>query len=582
VTTLDNFRREARRWLKAVRNGDAGARERLRRAHPHAPDPPTLRDIQHAVAREHGYESWRAMRTVLDQRTTPDTLTSDLEPGARMAAFLEAACPDATVSGPFNRSLHLNTAMRLLARHPEVARENLYTSVACGDLVEVERILDTRPRAASEAGGPRGWPPLLYLCNARLSIAAAHENAVAIARALLDRGADPNTRYILKGIEDYPYTALTGVLGRGEEEAQTHPRAEALARLLFERGAEPYDTQLLYNVFADHGSRPLLDDDIVWLMDLIYAHALQRGRGADWSNPDWPMLDPWGRGCGAGFLLEAAIDRNLLKLGEWLLAHGAGPNASRGPSDVATATPYEQAVRRGFAEMADLLIRSGAAPVAVNADGQPPEDAFVAACLRVDRNKVRALLAEHPEYLQSPKAMFAATRDDRADVVELLLDLGVSPNVEDQSRTRPLHQAAGTDAAQTIALLIDRGAEVDARESNWNATPLGFAVYGQRHRAIAVLGRVSRDVFNLTFTGNVDRLRELLDAEPDLANAVNSNGATPLMRLPDDEGRALAIVDLFLAHDADVSARDKDGKTAADIAFERGLDAIAERLLRQA
>ena len=48
-----------------------------------------------------------------------------------------------------------------------------------------------------------------------------------------------------------------------------------------------------------------------------------------------------------------------------------------------------------------------------------------------------------------------------------------------------------------------------------------------RSRAIDALARVSRDVFNLAFAGQVERLRELLDEEPALAKAVKPNGATP-------------------------------------------------------
>ena len=520
MTTLSNFRREAKRWLKAVRAGDAGELARLHRVHPQAAGLPTLRDTQHAVARAHGYESWAAMRTALERRMAPDSASHvvGFGPAERVAAFLDAACPDADDRGPSNRTVKLNTAMRLLTRHPEIAEENVFTRVVCGDLEGVDRLLEERPDAVTEAGGPKAWPPLLYLCNARLSVPASYENAVAIARALLDRGADPNARYILKGVEDYPYTALTGVLGRGEEEAQTHPHAEALARLLFERGAEPYDGQTLYNVFADHGSRRELGDDIIWLLDLIYTHSVQRGRQADWDDPDWPMLDPWGRGQGAGFLLDAARDGNHVKLTEWLIAHGARPDAVR----------------------------------------IKPEPA-----------------ADDP-----PAAMLAAIRDDRVDVAARLLDGGLSPDHEytEHGRSRPLHHAAAADAVRVISLLIERGAEVDARESNWHATPMGFAVYGQRPRALAVLGRVSRDIYNLTFTGNIARLRELLDAEPALAKTVSPHGGTPLMRLPDDETRALEIIDLFLAHGADPAARTEDGKAAADIALERGLDIAAERL----
>ncbi len=168
MTTLDNFRRQARRWLKAVRAGDAAELARLHRVHPQASGPPTLRDIQHAVAREHGYESWAAMRRDSRAARPAAASVSGFGHAERVAAFLEAACPDADVRGPSSRTLYLNTATRLLTRHPEVAGDSLYTSVVCGDLDAVERILAGRPEAASEAGGPKAWPPLLYLVNARL------------------------------------------------------------------------------------------------------------------------------------------------------------------------------------------------------------------------------------------------------------------------------------------------------------------------------------------------------------------------------------------------------------------------------
>lgn len=520
MSTLDNFRREARRWLKAIRTGDAKAIGRLHRAHARAPELPALRDVQHAVAREHGYESWQALRTALDQRTTDTALAAvaGLTHDARVAAFLEAACPDCNVRGPSSRRMHVHAAMRMLTRHPDIAHANVFTSVVCGDLERVQRILDAQPGVASEPGGPREWPPLLYLCNARLDVAAVQEHAVAIARVLLDAGADPNARYILHGVEDYPYSALACVLGHGEEEAQTHARAEPLARLLLDRGAEPYDRQLLYNVFADNSSRRLLGDDMVWLLDLMYTHSVQRGRKADWDNPDWPMLDPWGRGHGAGLLLDAAMDGNHPTLMAWLLAHGARPDPAR--------------------------------------------------------------VKQRPSDQDGPASLLLAVQHDRTDIVEHLLDGGMSADHDfaDLGHSRPLHHAAGADAAGVIALLIARGAEIDSRESNWNATPLGFAIFGERRRAIDALAKVSRDVFNLTFAGQVERLRELFDEEPALAKAVKTNGATPLMWLPDDEARAVDIIELFLTHGADPEARTVDGTTAIDMALERGLDTAAERL----
>ena len=103
--------------------------------------------------------------------------------------------------------------------------------------------------------------------------------------------------------------------------------------------------------------------------------------------------------------------------------------------------------------------------------------------------------------------------------------------------------AGYNDSIRVAALLIERGAEIDPVESNWSNTPLDCAVYSQHPRMIELLGRFSRDVWNLTFTGNVERLRDVLGAEPDLAKVAGRSYGTPLMWLPDDEARAMEIVE---------------------------------------
>ncbi|MGB2712736.1 MAG: hypothetical protein WBC51_01060 [Vicinamibacterales bacterium] len=60
-TTLDGLRAEAKRWLKAIRANVDGARARFERAVPNPNATPTLRDVQHALAREHGLSGWRAL-----------------------------------------------------------------------------------------------------------------------------------------------------------------------------------------------------------------------------------------------------------------------------------------------------------------------------------------------------------------------------------------------------------------------------------------------------------------------------------------------------------------------------------------
>jgi len=579
ASTLDNLKKEAKRWLKALRAGDDAARARFRRAHPDAPADPGLRDVQHALAREHGLPGWSVLKNALAARTLAQ------EPRAEhLEWFLENACPDHHVRGGPDHVMARHTAMQILSRHPEIAHASLDAAVVCGELEEVNRILAARPQAASEksstAGperdgpggsgdrfrrdlGPKGWEPLLYLCFARLPLAATNDNAVAIARALLDRGADPNAGFMAGNSR---YTPLVGVIGEGEEGRPPHPQREALTRLLLERGAEPYDSQVIYNI-GFHGN-------VRWFLELIHEETVKRGRAADWDDPSWPMLDMGGYGSGARWHLEIAVDRNDLALAEWLLAHGASANAAPAPHKRRPqGTLYEEAMRRGFTDMAELLLRHGAAPTDFARDGV---EAFHAACLRCDRAAAQALLDVHPEYRAAPDVMMHAARHDQMEVVTFLLDLGLSANLEDprNGRQRPLHVAGSPRVA---ARLLERGAEIDYREASFGATALGFAVYGQNAPMIEILSRHSRDVWDLVFTGNLERLRAVLKDEPQRARA-SGDGQTPLMWLPGDDARAVEIVVLLLACGADPTIRNEDGLTAADLAGKRGLDAAARRL----
>jgi uncharacterized protein len=566
MNTLDNLRKSAKRWLKAVRANDPEARNRLARLYPEASETPTLRDIQHALALEHGHASWIELKKAVNAEADDHPVLPDGRTHVeRVALFLDMACWDHHVHGKGDHRMYDQAALRLLENHPEIARDSLYTAVVCGDLEEVDRLLAERPEAANEPGGARGWPPLLYLCYARFSHQPTITNAVAIAKALLDKGADPNAYYMAG---DSRYTALVGAAGEGEQDSPRQPQAESLYRLLLERGAGPYDIQVLYNTH--------FSGDVLWWLELTYAATLKQSRKTDWDDPNWPMLDMGGYGRGAYFLLRVAITKNDLPLAKWLLERGASPNArSSHPKFKNKFTLYEEAVLLEATEIAELLLRYGAKRSTPELN---EEQKFIDACFRLDRAEAQALLAKHPEYHQSTLAMFAAAQRDRTDVVELLLDLGVPIEVASKTNQRTLHQAAGDNALSVVRLLIDRGAEVDPIETQWGAPPIGWAAHGDRIETLAFLSRFSRSIWTLAFRGFVDRVREVLDENPALARLADSNGITPLWWLPDDESKALKIVDLLIAHGADPKLKSKEGRTAADWAMTRGMVKVVERL----
>lgn len=525
-----------------------------------APDGRTVVDIARAKGHTHVVE----VLTPKAERPSAGAPGADAE---RVATFMQFASWDNDVHGKSDHRMYDRAAQRMLAQHPEIARASLHTAVVCGDLVEVERVLAERPEAARERGGPKGYTPLLYLAFARFSHPPAIDNAAAIAGALLDRDANPND-YFMAGHSRY--CALVGVAREGEQDAPPHPRREELFQLLIERGANIYDQQVVYNTH--------FSTDMLWWLKLVYARAEQLGQLTDWKDPDWPMFDMGGYGTGSVFLLSVAIDKNNVELTRWLLGHGAGANGTRpvrrnetGPAH----TLYAYALLQGRSEIADLLVQHGATPTPPRLDG---EDALVDACLRLDRTAIDAQLATHPEYLRSPRAMFEAARRNRADVVRLLLDLGVPVDVHDALNKQALHEAAWHNAVDAAQVLIERGADVDAKESQYGAPPIGWAAHGDRQEMIELLSHHSRHVWDLAFRGYVDRLRQVLREDPSLATAVGEHGTTLLWWLPDDEETALAVVELLLAHGADPSHRIKDGTTAADWASKRGMLDVAQRL----
>jgi ankyrin repeat protein len=557
-SSLGNLRKEAKRWLHALRANDAEAHQRLRAAWPGAPAQPVLREVQHALAREFGLENWVAFETALADIALESQSREKL-----IDEFLVHSCIHYGTrpgTGKWDRTyfddpLRWKYAARILEKHPDIASHSIHTAAVSGNIEALERFLAIRSELADERGGPQAWQPLQYVCYGRLPTPAAAENAVAIASRLLDAGA--NVSMGLNAQDASLFRPLTGAIGQGEMSQPSHPQAEALADLLIERGADPYDPQALYNISLE-------GDDVSWL-DFLYARSARRNETGKWTAPSstWPndgMLN---------YLLGNAVTRNAVHRARWLLTRGADPGTKH---FYTKRNVHTEAVLLGYTEMAALLLSFG--DVAEELQGH---DAFHAACMRLDRETASALARQHPEYLTIAAPLLHVASFDRVDIATLLLDLGVSPDVRDETNFRPLHAAAGADAVNVAKLLIDRGAEIDPVETRFDGVPLGWALHGNRTRMIETLGALSRSPAALANAGNVARLRELLAAEPGLARVTSKYGSL-FAYLPDEEDLALEVAELLLAHGTDPAVKNNDGLTAIELLERRGLDEVAELL----
>jgi ankyrin repeat protein len=469
---LDQLRRQAKDLLRDARAADpeAFARFRALPSLAHASDEEltqaslALHDAQSAIAREHGFPSWNALRERVEE------LTLSFDGAAR--EFVEAATDGRT-----------SRAERLLALYPRIASASLHTALVLGDVATVEAHLARRPAIVTEPGGPRNWEPLHYVCHTSLARTSTEraEGLVAIARRLLELGADPNTRFpwLHHGVRR---SVLWG--------ATRSTELPALAELLLSSGADPNDGVTL-PIAASAGD--------VTMLELLRAH------GAN-------VNQPWATD--GAHALYAILHWSETPVGIfWLLEHGADPDpvfAANGE------TPLHVAAQRWDVAMVELLVAKGADASRRRADGRTPfalaelngnraiadwlrergaadelqpVDRLVAACGRGDRATAESMLAARPMLrdeipTEHYMALHRAAEAGDVAVITLLLDCGFDPNRGDEEIGKTaLHSAAMAGQHEAVRLLLARGASPGIRDREFNGQALVWAAEGSRSHA---------------------------------------------------------------------------------------------------
>ncbi len=470
---LEQIKKQAKTLQRAARAGDPEAVALVGEFHPRAADTAmlSLADAQLVLARHFGFPSWTKLRRHLDI-VAGYSRSPHLEPEAKDEAteFLRLAC--LTHGGDEQaRGRH---AAGMLEAHPELASASVHTAAAAGDVAATAALLATDPASAGAEGGPHRWAPLLYLAYSTIDDRPEGRSHVETARLLLDAGADPNAGYLWEGLPS-PYTALTGAL------SSSHSEPLALARLLLERGADANDSQALYELgFPDTGDDPAP-------LELLFEFGLGSGDGGVWHARLGPAhATP--RQLVEDELVKAAA-ANRPRRARLVLDHGVdadGPGTSHPIFEGLSAS--ELAVLNGSVDVAAMLERRSDPTLEFLGACIRADRPAVERLLAGDPSLATRAIARRPHQIS------VAADQDRPDAVALMIELGFDVNAIGAypHRQTALHGAAFNGNLELVQLLIEHGADPTIEDCSFHSTPLGWAARRGQSRVVEYLATLGR------------------------------------------------------------------------------------------
>jgi uncharacterized protein len=456
VSTLDNFRTEVRRWLKALRAGDAAASERLRRVHPKASAAPTLRDVQHALAREHGCDSWVALR-------------------ARLSAGTFGAAPSPLAS--------------------------LLAGANTGDAGAVAAVLDANPGIVNERGTLPGHTGL----RAALHFGVPHINVV---RTLLDRGADPNVRDegdnampLHFAVERGDLRIIRLLVEHGADTIGTDDGHEldviGWATCFGKGDPEVVDYLLahgaVHNIFS-----AVAMGAIDAIRELVARSPTDLDRPMDRTNHRRRPLH------------LAVVKKQPASL-TTLLDAGADPETT----DASGLTALDQAGINGERAMAEVLIERGAivgVPAAIGLERAEDLDRLLRqdpGCLYTERRWGRLIVraAERASGRIIETLIRRGASVDARDATETAVDGAAGYTA--------LHAAAFNGNAEAAAVLLKYGADPTIRDDKYCSTPAGWANYAGHTEVRDLILEGPIDVFDAIDRDRPDLIPAILDRDPE-------------------------------------------------------------------
>jgi ankyrin repeat protein len=282
-----------------------------------------------------------------------------------------------------------------------------------------------------------------------------------------------------------------------------------------------------------------------------------------------------------------AAERGHLKIVEHLILAGVDINLSDRPGKKLGKTPLMYAGESGHAEIVELLLRSGAIVDAQDKRGQTALY-YAVESDRVDAVRVLLEFGADPHKKNWDSTPFERATYSTKEIVALIISNDRSPgsNVSNKAKEEMLRSASFSGYLSIVRELIPQGVDIDAQESGgWTA--LMYAAAKGNLDIFQILLAAGADInikdrsgetalSKAAYWGHLEIVNLLLSAGAEVNGIDNEEGSAPLMNAI-YFGR-VQIVETLLAAGANPKLRDKNGKTAIEIAIEHQKLEIADLL----
>ena len=561
------LKKQAKALHKQLKAGEPLAAARCQQSHPQGAKltAPKLSDAQLVIAREHGFASWprlkqyvegvrgrpfhRAFETDVDyyegrafglhsvyQTGQPQALKLIRQSHPRFASASDEAIKQAEFT--------LDDARLVLAREHGFADwpalvahierlaqgkviepfRTAFQAIKANDLQTFKQSLATYPELATTPG--TNGNGLLHL--------AADFGRVEMVRLLLDAGADINMANN-KGWTLLHILACAAVNGQSGGQERLVSYIDALLAAGADVTAEAHGA----------GGTPLMQA-------LFWGHRLQAERLAQ------EGIFPYNLRAVAGLGRVDLMPEFFNSDGSLKLEAGQKREFHRPHSGFPPWTPGDNrqeildealvyAARSGRIQALAYLLGQGA-----NIDGEP----------------------------YNGTALFWAVSCERTETVRWLLEQGADvhqiASFGGEKNITALHIAAWGGHLEPAQVLLRYGAEATYHEPRYGSSPVGWAEHmGHHELRDYLLAQAPLSLEDAASHGRLDRVKELVEANPALVNGLDRKGTS--LRRAAAAGH-LVIVQYLLDNGADETLSDADGKLALDYARENGHQAIVDLL----